>query len=127
VTDHKEGYILRKLQRGLSAIETWCERWNVKINEDKTQAIYFSHRLRTLEAHLTVNGQNISFVIHVKYLGVIFSETLHIEMIEAKAFIYYNLLPIESESLSANIKLTLHKALTTSVMETGNWQQTSTS
>jgi hypothetical protein len=31
-TDHKEGYVLRKLQRGLSAIET--------------QAIYFSHRLR---------------------------------------------------------------------------------
>jgi hypothetical protein len=23
--------------------ETWCERWNIKINEDKTQAIYFSH------------------------------------------------------------------------------------
>jgi retron-type reverse transcriptase len=39
-TDRKEGYVLRKLQRGLSAIETWCERWNIKINEDKTQAIY---------------------------------------------------------------------------------------
>jgi hypothetical protein len=30
-TDRKEGYVLRKLQRGLSAIETWCERWNIKI------------------------------------------------------------------------------------------------
>jgi hypothetical protein len=27
----KEGYVLRKLQRGLSSIET-CERWNIKIN-----------------------------------------------------------------------------------------------
>jgi hypothetical protein len=42
-TERKEGYVLRKLQRGLDAIETWCERWNIKINEDKTQAIYFSH------------------------------------------------------------------------------------
>jgi hypothetical protein len=28
-TDRNEGYFLRKLQRGLSAIETWCERWNI--------------------------------------------------------------------------------------------------
>jgi hypothetical protein len=26
VADRKECYVLRKLQRGLSAIETWCER-----------------------------------------------------------------------------------------------------
>jgi hypothetical protein len=25
VTDYNEGYVLRKLQQGLSAIETWCE------------------------------------------------------------------------------------------------------
>jgi hypothetical protein len=46
VTHHKEGYVLRKLQRGLSAIEMWCEHCNIKINEDKTRAMYFSHRLR---------------------------------------------------------------------------------
>jgi hypothetical protein len=50
-TNRKEDYVLRKLQRGLSAIETWCERWNIRINEDKTQAIYFSHRLRPPETH----------------------------------------------------------------------------
>jgi hypothetical protein len=43
-TERKERYVLRKLQRGLDAIEMWCEHWNIKINEDKTQAIYFSHR-----------------------------------------------------------------------------------
>jgi hypothetical protein len=49
-TERKEGYVLRKLQRGLDAIKTWCERWNIKINEDKkTQAIYFSHRRRQPE------------------------------------------------------------------------------
>jgi retron-type reverse transcriptase len=31
-TDHKEGYVLRKLQRALSTIETWCDRWNIKTN-----------------------------------------------------------------------------------------------
>jgi hypothetical protein len=33
-TDRKEGYVLRKLQRGFSVVETWCERWDMKINED---------------------------------------------------------------------------------------------
>jgi hypothetical protein len=38
-TDRKEGYVF-------SAIGTWCESWNIKVNHDKTQAIYFSHRLK---------------------------------------------------------------------------------
>jgi hypothetical protein len=42
-TDRKEDYVLRKLQRGLSTIKTWCERRNIKINT--THAIYFSHGL----------------------------------------------------------------------------------
>jgi hypothetical protein len=29
-TGCKEGYVLRKLQRGLSAVETLCKRWNIK-------------------------------------------------------------------------------------------------
>jgi hypothetical protein len=69
--DRKEDYVLRKLQRGLSAIETWCERWNININKDKTQDIYFSHRLRPPEVHHILNGQNIPVCNHVKYLGVI--------------------------------------------------------
>jgi hypothetical protein len=48
------------------------------------------HRLGSSEDHLTLNGRNIPFVIHVKYLGIIFEKRitwrLHIQMIEAKAF-----------------------------------------
>jgi hypothetical protein len=43
-TERKDGYVLRKLQRGFTSVESWCERWNIKINEDKAQAIYFSRR-----------------------------------------------------------------------------------
>jgi hypothetical protein len=121
-TERKEGYVIRKLQCVLDEIETWCERWNIKINEDITQANDFSHRRRHPETLLTLNGRNIPFVNSIKYLGVMFDKRikwrLHIEMIEAKAFrIFirvYSLLKIER--LSANIKLTLHKALISSVM-----------
>jgi hypothetical protein len=89
--DRKESYVLRKLlQRDLSATEMWCERWNTKISEDKTQAIYFSHRLMPPQAHPTLNGRNIFFFSHVKYIGVISDKRvtwrLDIEMIEANVF-----------------------------------------
>jgi len=73
-TDRKEGYVLRKLQRDLASMESWCERWNTKINEDKTLAVYFSHWRRLVEAYLTVKGRHIPFVNNVKYLDVIFDK-----------------------------------------------------
>jgi hypothetical protein len=69
-----------------------------------------------------VNGQNIPFINHAKYLSVNFDKSitrrLHKEMTEAKAFRtfirIYSL--IKSECLSTNIELTLHKALIRSVL-----------
>jgi hypothetical protein len=115
-TDHKAGYVLRKLQRGHSAIKTRHERWNIKINEDKSQAIYVSHRLRPPEAHLTLNGWSIPFVNHVKYFGAIFDENYMVT--DGKAFrTFIRLYSLfKNDRLSANIKLTLHKALISSVM-----------
>jgi hypothetical protein len=94
----------------------------IKRSEEKTQGIYFSRSRRPPESCLALNGRNIPFVGSVKYLGVSVDRRirwrLHIEMIEAKAFrtfiSAYSL--FRSERLSANIKLTLHKAHIRSVM-----------
>jgi hypothetical protein len=94
------------------------------MNEDKTQTTYFSRGRRPVEAYLTLNGQNIPFAKHAKYLGAIFdrkiSWRLDTEAIEANAFktflsVY---LPLKSERLKTNIKqpLTLHKVLSRSIM-----------
>jgi hypothetical protein len=51
----------------------------------KTQAVYFSHRLRPPEVHLTLNEQNIPSANHAKYLSVIIDKRItwrfHIEVI----------------------------------------------
>jgi hypothetical protein len=47
-------------------METWYEGWNIKINEDKTQGIYFARSRRPPEFHLTLNGRNIPFVYSVR-------------------------------------------------------------
>jgi hypothetical protein len=54
----------------------WSKHWNIKINEDRTQAVYFTHRIRPPEFLLTINGQNIPFVNNVIYLGVIFNRKI---------------------------------------------------
>jgi hypothetical protein len=61
----RRGLSLRNLQHGLAATESWCECWNVKINEEKTQAIYFSHRRTPVKAFLTLKGRHIPFANHV--------------------------------------------------------------
>jgi hypothetical protein len=79
-------------------------------------------RLRSPEDHLILNGRNIPIVSRVKYLCVIFDKRitwrLHIEMIEAKVFRMFIRIfsQLKSERLSDNIKLTLHKALISSVI-----------
>jgi hypothetical protein len=121
-TERKESYALRKLQHGLNSMAEWSKRWNIKINEDKIQVIYFSLRIRPPESFLTLNGQNMPFVNNVKYLCVVFNRKitwrLHIKTIETKAFRAfirtYSL--FKREHLSANIKLTLYKALIRSIM-----------
>jgi hypothetical protein len=104
----------RTLQRMLSSMEAWCKHRNIKINEDKTWALYVSHHIRLPEFHLTLNGRNSPFVNSVKYLSVIFNKKitwrLHIETVQTNAFRMfirlYSLL--KHEWLSTNIKLTLY-------------------
>jgi hypothetical protein len=122
VTDHEERFVVRKLQRCLSSVETWWERWNIKINEHNTRGIYFTSSRRPPESHLTLYEPDISFVNSKKYVGVLCDRKVtwrwRTEMIEAKGsrtFIrIYSL--FESARLSSNIKLTLHKALIRSVV-----------
>jgi hypothetical protein len=68
------------------------------------------------EAHLTLNGWNVPFFNHARYLGAIFDTRM--ELTEAKAFrrfttIYYLFI---IENLIICIKLTLHNALIRSIM-----------
>jgi hypothetical protein len=117
-----ERHILRKLQRGLTVVNSWCERWNIKVNEAKSQANYFSRRLIVPDDVPQLNGRHIPFVNNVTYLGITFHRRMtwrrHIGRNVAKALRTcvrsYSLL--KNGRLSINIKFTLYKALTRSVM-----------
>jgi hypothetical protein len=114
-TDGNKNYVIRKFQRGLNTMEEWYEQWNIKRNEDKTRAVYFSIRLRRGEACLNLKGQIIEFVNIVKYLGVTVDKRMtwkaHIDWSITKALQtlgqIYPLL--KSEKLGTKTKLTSYK------------------
>jgi hypothetical protein len=116
------GIVPRKLQRGLTAMELWRERWNIKINEDKTRSIYFCHIRGPVGIHLTLKGRNNRFVKEMKYLGVIFYSRItwrqHTDSIVTQALqTFIRIYPLlKSERLSAKSKLTLYEALMRSKM-----------
>jgi hypothetical protein len=91
-------------------METWCERWNIKISDDKTQGVYLFRSRRPPESCLALNGRSIPFLNSAKYLGVIFDKRvtwrLRIEMIGSRTFgnfiRIYSL--FKSERLSAILK-----------------------
>jgi hypothetical protein len=58
-TRKHESRVLCKLKRGLTAVNSWFERWNITIDEGKIQAIYLSKRLRVPEEVLQLNGQEM--------------------------------------------------------------------
>jgi hypothetical protein len=93
-----------------------------KMNEGKTQAIYFPRRRRMHKDDLQLNGRNIPFVNSAEYLGIIFDRRLtlrlHIENTSAKALGTYirTYSVFKSNHLSANIKLIVYRALLKSIM-----------
>jgi hypothetical protein len=61
-----------KLQRGLTAVKFWWERWNINSINGKPRPSISLEDFRVPEDVLQLNGPNIPFVNNLKYLGVIF-------------------------------------------------------
>jgi hypothetical protein len=73
-SEKHECFVLCKLQRGLTSVNSWYKPWNVKINDAKYQAIYFSRRFRFPE--YVTKWKEHRLVSNVKCLGVIFDNMM---------------------------------------------------
>jgi hypothetical protein len=122
VTEKHECCVLCKLQRGLTAENLWCERWNMKINEGNSQMICFSRRLTVPDDVLQLSRRDSPFVNNVTYLGVTFARRMtwghRIERTVAKVLRTYvrTYSLLKNGRLSTNIKLMPYQAVIGSVM-----------
>jgi Reverse transcriptase (RNA-dependent DNA polymerase). len=70
-------YSVSLLQNSLDQLETWCNRWKVKINPNKSSAILFTKRKipQNLD-RLTLSQEPISWNRQTRYLGVTMDQRL---------------------------------------------------
>jgi hypothetical protein len=69
-----------QLQDHLNEISVYCKDWKMKINESKTQAIFFYRCTKNdPQTEITLNVDGINRSIEVKYLGVHLDKRLTFE------------------------------------------------
>ena len=95
---YTRAFAMRKLQRALNELESWCRKWRVKLNGDKSSLIFISRNHKDdKESHaLHLFNDIIRPVNSAKFLGVEIDSRLtfnkHIDSINNKATKRINLL-----------------------------------
>lgn len=88
-TDEDSIYICEELELYLEDLADWYVSWKIQVNPNKSAAIIFSRNKRPDTFNIKMSGKPISWVDHVKYLGVTLDSHLtwmaHINLIRAKA------------------------------------------
>jgi hypothetical protein len=120
--------ILNNLQQYLEQLKQYYKRWKIKINANKTKAIYFTKR-RTKElptSPLSVLGEDIEWSPVVKYLGIMLDKKLimnqHINYVIAKVNVVTRILyPMISRKSRLNTpnKLLIYKQIFRPILSYG--------
>lgn len=115
--------IINKLQRALDLNKKFFNKWKIKLNDSKTEAIIFTKRRPNIPSNIFVNNAPILWAENIKYLGITLDNKLvftqHVNKIIQRAIgnliILYPLLNRNS-ILSTENKLLLYKAIVRSAM-----------
>ena len=84
--------IQEDLQSHLNSISEYCNKWKIKINASKTQAIYFSRATKNIPQNdIVLDGNSIPWSEEVKYLGVTLDKRLTFQSHTSKSIEKANL------------------------------------
>lgn len=113
--------ICLNIQSALSSLNQFFNKWKIKVNADKSQAIFFTRKISTRHlpnTNLVMNGIDIPWNQHVKYLGVLLDRRLtfreHINSIKVKFNLAIKMMyPLvnRKSTLSTYNKITLVKSI----------------
>ena len=67
------------LQSLLNIVCSWCGRWRLRINKDKTQVVHFRKRVLRSEFVFCFGSTPLSYTEHYKYLGLTLDDHLTFE------------------------------------------------
>lgn len=110
-------FAIPRLQRGLNRVVEWCQQWNIKINNNKTQAIVFTKRKPRTIPRLQLQGRLLPLQNTTKYLGVILDRSLtfknHIEnaCIKGLKSTRAQIPLLRSQNLNLHVKKIIYSAI----------------
>lgn len=91
--------ITQKLENSVKRINTFFKRWKIKLNESKTEAIFFTNRRKSRylpERDLNINSNSIIWSDCIKYLGLLLDKKItfkqHIKYANERAQKYIKIL-----------------------------------
>lgn len=125
-SNHAATYACANLNAFLYYIDKYFQRWKIKLNHDKTQAIAFRRpagRKRVPDIDIQINRVKVTTVNKLKYLGVIFTNLYkfseHVKHIKKKCDIALGRLrPVLNPGGGArkDVKILLYKQLIRPIM-----------
>ena len=118
ISSYRISAITKRLQTALNANRKYFNKWKIKLNDDKTEAIIFTRRRPEIINNLCIESHKIIWQDEVKYLGLTLDSKLtfasHIEHLSqravAKLIALYPLINRHS-SVSKENKLLIYKSL----------------
>ena len=117
---------VRKLQRAVNDVESWCRKWRMKLNGDKSNLVILSKKRKKQEENLCILLFNdvVRPVSKAKFLGIEVNNTLnfrdHIQTLAQRAEKRLNILRILAwGGTDPKILLRLYKIYVRSIFEYG--------
>ena len=123
---HNPEYAVHQVQQSIALIEPWLEKWKIRINPEKCQAVMFSKKwnhLRHQCTRININGNDINWSTEAKYLGVtldqklLFHRQIDISIRKTRG-ILRRLYPLinKNSKLDYRVGLVMYKALLRSII-----------
>ena len=108
------------LQHSLTELENWAKKWGFRFSISKTKAMIFSQKKIGNQRSLKINNQDIEYVNHFKFLGLIFDNKFnwneHVNYIEACSNKRINLLKFVSGTKWGANRSSLYKLYTALIL-----------
>ena len=115
------GQVLHSISEDLKNVESWAEKWVMKLNAKKTQLMTISRKNVTEDTEVSFLGENLKSSNDIKLLGVLINKTLnwstHVDKIAKRAEQYLGILCKAKKFLEPVGLATLYKTRVRSVME----------
>ena len=110
-----------QLQKDLTILERWANKWKMTFNVQKCEFIRITHKKKPIFYHYTLYDTVVQEVTHTKYLGLTIDSKLswseHIRQITNKANSIKGFLQRNLHSYPISVKVSCYKSLIKPILE----------